>query len=119
MSLRDIEERTGISKFLITKSFLKNNLPVRDIRNGKNLPKNNHSFKKAGQPPYGFVYLDGKLVIDPKEHLVVRKIMSLWHRGKTLRAIALELNYQKIMNRKGTKWHHGVIHSITKRHKVV
>ncbi len=29
MSLRDIEECTGISKCLITKSFLKNNLPIR------------------------------------------------------------------------------------------
>ncbi len=40
--------------------------------------------------------------------------MSLWHRGKTMRAIALELNAKKITNRKGTKWHHGVISSIIK-----
>jgi hypothetical protein len=117
MSLRDIEERTGISKFLITKSFLKNNLPIRDFKNVKNLPEDCHSYKKVGQPPYGFTYLDGKLVLDPKEHLIVRKIMSLWHRGMSMRAIALELTAKKITNRKGTKWHHGVISSIIKHQK--
>ncbi len=117
MSLQDIEKRTGISKCLITKSFLKNKLPIRNAKTGKNLPKNCQSYKKAGQPPYGFVYLDGKLVIDPKEHLVVRKIMSLWQEGHSMRAIALELNAKKITNRKGTKWHHGVISSVIKHQK--
>lgn len=117
MSLRDIEERTGISKFLITKSFLKNNLSIRNTKKSKNLPNHCHSYKKAGQPPYGFVYLDGKLVIDPKEYLIIRKMMKLHQKGRSMRAIAEELHNQKIPNRKNTKWHHSVISTIIKMQK--
>ncbi len=112
LSLRDIEELTGIAKNTVRNALQQNGTKLRDTSNGKNLPQDRHSFKKSGLPPYGFAYLDGKLVIDPKEHLVVRKIIKLHQKGRSMRAIAIELNGQKIANRKGTKWHHGVINSI-------
>lgn len=31
--------------------------------------------------PFGYDWLDGKLVIDPKEYRVVQKILQLWRKG--------------------------------------
>jgi hypothetical protein len=73
--------------------------------------------KRCGHTPYGFAYLDGQLVIDPKEHLIVRKIIKLHQSGKSNQSIANELNNQKIPTRLKGKWQKSVIHSIIKRHK--
>jgi hypothetical protein len=40
------------------------------------------------------VTLDGKLIVDPKEQLIIRKILKLRQSGISLRAIADELNHQ-------------------------
>jgi site-specific DNA recombinase len=73
--------------------------------------------KRCGHTPYGFAYLDGQLVVDPKEHLIVRKIIKFHQSGKSNQSIADELNNQKIPTRLKGKWQKSVIHSIIKRHK--
>jgi len=65
--------------------------------------------------PYGYAWLEGKLIVDPREYKVVLKIMSLWHSGKSLTAIAYHLNDQKIPTRMGGKWFHCTIGAIIKR----
>lgn len=102
MSLREIAEITNIPKATILKTFQKYKVTRRQT--------------KIGQAPYGFAYLEGKLVVDPKEHLIVRKIISFHHKGYSMRAISRELNSRKLFNRKGTKWHNGVIKSVIEYH---
>jgi len=65
--------------------------------------------------PYGFAWLEGKLVMDPHEYKVVLKIMNLWHFGKSLTAIADFLNGQKIPTRMGKQWFHSAVGAIVKR----
>ncbi len=107
--MRDIQERTGIPRSTIRENLVKQGLIIKGA-------DRRHSIRSRGQAPYGFAYLDNKLVIDPKEHLIVREILNLHKKGHSLRAIAEELNGQKKFNRKGTKWHHCIISSVIEYH---
>ena len=57
----------------------------------------------GGQAPYGYKVVDKKLVIVPEEAEAVRDMFSMSEAGKTLQAIADE------MNRRGLKTHRGGI----------
>lgn len=83
--------------------------------NAKNL--DSKRTKRGGHTPYGYAYLDGKLLIDPKEQIVVRKILKLRQEGKTFQAIADELNRHKTPTRSGKAWIKSVIRSIVLRTK--
>lgn len=67
--------------------------------------------------PYGYDWLDGKLVADPKEYRVVQKVIKLWNDGQSPRTIADHLNQQKIPTRMGKSWFHSSVNSIIKRHQ--
>ena len=82
---------------------------------------NNHSkssrLMKAGAVPYGFAYLEGRPVEDPKEYELVVQIQNIWHSGKGCSAIANTLNDQKILTRGGKRWAKGIVSRIIKRHE--
>lgn len=65
--------------------------------------------------PYGYAWLEGKLMVDPREYKVVLKIINLWQTGKSLTAIARLLNDQKVATRMRGKWFHCTIAAIVKR----
>jgi len=65
--------------------------------------------------PFGYDWLDGKLVVDPKEYRVVQKILNLWRKSQSARVIADQLNQQKISTRMGKRWFHSSVNSIIKR----
>ncbi|MBX2988307.1 MAG: recombinase family protein [Bdellovibrionaceae bacterium] len=67
--------------------------------------------------PYGYDWLDGKLVVDPKEYRVVQKILRLWQNGKSARLIADLLNQQNIPTRMGKQWFHSSVNAVIKRHQ--
>jgi hypothetical protein len=67
--------------------------------------------------PYGFAWLEGKLVKDPREYKVVLKVIGLWQAGKSLTAIAGALNDQRVHTRNGKKWFHSSIGAIVKRYQ--
>ena len=73
--------------------------------------------KRGGHTPYGYAYLVGQLLIDPKEQIIVRKILKLHHSGLSGNAIARELNNQKIQSRNGKSWSPSVVREIIKRNK--
>lgn len=73
--------------------------------------------KRGGHTPYGYAYLDGQLLIDPKEQIILRKILKLRQEGKTFQAIADELNRHKTPTRSGKPWIKSVIRSIVLRTK--
>lgn len=72
---------------------------------------------KSGTIPYGFAYLEGRLVVDPHEYKNVLEIAGLRKRGDTFRAIARALNGRKIKTRMGKPWTHELIKRIFERHQ--
>ncbi|MBX3016299.1 MAG: recombinase family protein [Bdellovibrionaceae bacterium] len=66
--------------------------------------------------PYGFAWLEGKLVKEPREYKNVLKVICLWQAGKSFTAIARALNDQRVPTRNGKKWFHSSIGAIVKRH---
>ena len=111
-SLRDIEERTGIAKSTIRETLTKNGFALRNPHNGNASKVDNKRTKRGGSTPFGYAYLDGKLLMDPKEQIALRKIFSLWKSGKSYQAIASELNDKKIPTRSGKPWIKSVVRSI-------
>lgn len=67
--------------------------------------------------PYGFAWLEGKLVKDPREYKTVLKVIGLWQAGKSFSATACALNDQRVPTRNGKKWFHSSIGAIVKRHQ--
>lgn len=67
--------------------------------------------------PYGYAWLEGKLVKEPREYKIVLKVIGLWQAGKSLTAIARTLNDQRVPTRNGKKWFHCTVGAIIKRHQ--
>jgi hypothetical protein len=70
---------------------------------------------RPGATPYGYAYLEGKLVKDPKEYKTLLQIQKLWKSGKSCSDIAAVLNNQKTPTRRGKRWGKSVIGRIIKR----
>lgn len=117
LSLRDIEERTGIPKTSIRETLTKSGMALRNPLNGNAKKIDSQRTKRGGHTAFGYAYLDGKLVIDPKEQIALRKILKLHQAGKSNQAIANELNHLKVPTRSGKPWIRSVIHSIIQRAK--
>jgi hypothetical protein len=65
--------------------------------------------------PYGYAWLEGEMVVDPKEYKVVFEIVRLWKAGKSFTKIAKYLNERNVATRMGKKWSHPVVASIINR----
>lgn len=114
LSIRDIEEVTGIPKSTVLEALKASGISLRNPANG-NIDRTKN--KRGGPTPYGYAYLDGKLLIDPKEQIGVRKILKLRQDGQTFQAIADELNHKKTPTSSGKPWVKSVISSIFLRTK--
>lgn len=112
LSLRDIEERTGIAKSTIRETLIKNGFALRNPINDNASKIDNKRTKRGGSTPFGYAYLDGTLLMDPKEQIAIRKILNLWKSGKSYQAIADELNDKKISTRSGKPWIRSVVRSL-------
>ncbi|MGE4132561.1 MAG: recombinase family protein [Bdellovibrionales bacterium] len=73
--------------------------------------------RRSSGRPYGYDWVDGILVMDPKEYRVVQKILRLWRDGQSARAIARDLNQQGVPAQRSKKWSHGLVISIVERNK--
>ena len=116
-SLRDIEEKTGIARSTIRKALQENGFALRNPNQGNGKDFNSKNRKYSGGVPYGWVCFDGKLVIDPKEQLVIRQIMKLRQTGAAYNAIAKHLNAKKVPTRLNGKWRDTTIKLIINRQK--
>lgn len=66
----------------------------------------------GGKPPIGYKAQDGKLVVVPEEAEIVRLVFEKRREGKTLMAIADELNLCGYRTRKGLEFKHSAIQLI-------
>ncbi|NUN06639.1 MAG: recombinase family protein, partial [Bdellovibrio sp.] len=114
LSIRDIEERTGIPKSTVRETLKKSGMVLRNPLNGNAINIDRLHTKRGGHTPYGYAYLDGQLIIDPKEQIIVRKIMKLHQSGLSGNAITKELSHQKIPSRTGKSWSPCVVRRIIK-----
>jgi hypothetical protein len=119
LSIRDIEERTGIPKTTVRETLMKNAMTLRNPQSGNPSKIDGTKNKRGGHKPFGYAYLDGQLLVDPKEQMIVRKIIKLHHSGLSGNAIARELNRQKIPSRNGKSWSPSVVREIIKRNKFI
>jgi len=71
---------------------------------------------RSGATPYGYCYLDGKLVPDNREQQVIHRIMEMVANGMSFRGIAKALNEQNVKTRFSKSWKHEVVKKIIERH---
>jgi hypothetical protein len=117
LSLREIERQTGFAKTTIKETLNSRGLTLRNYRKPEKAEEKNPKVMRPGTVPYGFAYLEGKLVKDPKEYKIVLQIQKLWRLGKSCSAIASILNDHKATPRRGKRWRKGVIERILKRYE--
>jgi site-specific DNA recombinase len=58
----------------------------------------------GGTAPYGYTAVDKELVVVPEQAKVVRKVFVMRNEGKTLQAIADELNTANVPTKRGGHW---------------
>jgi len=115
--LREIEEKTGFAKSSIRETLTARGLPLRNATKRQASKRKSEVKMRSPVIPYGHAWLEGKLVVEPREYKVVLKIMQLWQSGKSQAAIADFLNSQKVPTRMGKKWFHSSVGAIIKRQK--
>lgn len=117
LTLREVSKELGISKTKVRATLILQDVVLRPP-NGpeqKRIPKSKRLH--TGVTPYGYTRLQGNLVVDPKEIVVVRLILRLRQSGKTLWDIANHLTSQGYKNRSGTAWEHSLVRNVINRHK--
>jgi len=116
-SLREIEQKTGFAKTSIREALTSRGYTLRRATRGPKKKSQRSSTMRSPVLPFGYDWLDGKLVIDAKEYRVIQKILHLWQKGVSARVIADRLNQQNIPTRMGKRWFHSSVSSVIKRHQ--
>lgn len=113
--MREIERCVGVPKTTIRRTLLKSGVAIRDFSNGQKYKSALFGAMGPGATPYGYAYLEGKLVIDPREYKTVLEILRLWQSVQSTRAIARILNERKLFTRQQKRWHHVAVRKIIER----
>lgn len=115
LSISEIQNQTDIPRSTIHGVLKKN----RHILNPpKKVPFERWRRGNPGtrrQPPYGFGWLDGELIKDPKEYGVVQLIQRLGKEGRAVGEIVRYLNDKGYRSRLKRDWGYGVVKGILKR----
>ena len=97
LSLGEVGLKLGLSRDTVTRSIKRLKIPIRN---------ETAAFGRVSNPPFGWCRENGKLVPYGEEQRVIRKMEAAWARGKTLRAIARDLELAGVTMRYGipTRW---------------
>lgn len=68
--------------------------------------------RMGGQSSYGYVWKDGKFIVEPSEAPVRRLIFELFREHKRKKTVAKLLNDQGLRTRRGTKWSGNTVHRL-------
>ena len=66
---------------------------------------------------YGYRFQDGRLVVEPGEATVVKRVFQMYLDGMGTRAIANRLNKENIPTRRGKQWYHTTIMTMIRDEK--
>jgi Site-specific recombinases, DNA invertase Pin homologs len=72
---------------------------------------------KISYPPYGYDWLDGKMVINEEQAIVVRDIFLVLLSGMSTNTIAKKLNEQNVPTKRGRIWHATTVRGIIRNEK--
>lgn len=114
-SLREIERQLCIPKTTARMALIEVGVEMRTSINHQSSCGSSHTGMRSGTIPYGYTYLEGKLVVEPREYKNVLEILRLQKSGSSFRAIARTLNNRKITTRLGKRWTHEIIKRICER----
>ncbi len=78
MSLREIVKQIDLARTTIKAALNAGGLPMRSAAEASNSDSKGSRPIKAGAVPYGYAYLEGRPVKEPKEYIVVLQIQNLW-----------------------------------------
>ena len=117
MPINEIARQTGIARSTVRSTLKKACLPNNKNKSATKLKDKKPIKWKGGGTPFGYAYLEGKFVIDPKEYKVVLTIYREWLNAQSYRAIARNLNAKKIKTRNGKVWTNEIIKRIIDRHE--
>lgn len=115
LTITEIAEQTGLKRTSIWKALNAKDDAARDI---KQVPYERwrKGHKRTGaRPPYGFCFLQGEVVRDPKDYPTLVLIHGLCTRGSEIMSILASLNAKNLKSRTGREWSYGVIKAIGKR----
>lgn len=73
------------------------------------------SMARKKNPPYGYAWLSGEIVLNPLEYKNVLLILELSSMRRRPHQIAKYLNEQEIKPRRGKKWHARTVANIIHR----
>jgi len=104
-------------KGTVRKTLIEGGTAIRSFRRNHEPISNSPNVMRAGNTPFGYCYLDGKLVVDARERQTVLDMWRMWQGGHSFRSIARTLNEHKISTRFGKSWKHEVVKQILKRHE--
>ena len=116
-SLRQIADETGFPKTTIRDALLEGGIVLRpDNKQAAKLEKTARPIR-LGIAPYGFAWLRGRLVSDPREGEIVRLIVQSRLAGQTNTAITQHLNRLRKRTRSGGDWAHSLVRRIVLRYR--
>ena len=69
----------------------------------------------SGNPPYGFQILEGMLIPDEQERVVIERIRCLRSEGRTIHQIVGILNDEGVRNRRGREFGQSQVHVLVQR----
>jgi hypothetical protein len=114
-SLKDIAREFGCSKNKIRKDLLKAGLELRSKSTQATDRRDVSAGKQGALPYFGFCYLEGKIVKDPREFPTLQMIHQCWQGKRTAHQIVQELNHLKILSRTGKTWSWAAVQNILDR----
>jgi DNA invertase Pin-like site-specific DNA recombinase len=117
LSLSEVAKQTGFAKTSVRVALTSTGIPLRKNKLPKKLSLERQIAVKGGRVPYGHAYLEGKLLVDPKEYKIVLNIYRQRQKAQSYRAIARYLNDQGITTRAGKEWTNEIIKRIIDRHE--
>jgi hypothetical protein len=92
-------------------------IPLRANKKAKELGVAKPKRAFWGGIPYGSCVLDGKVVPNPVEIKVIRRIIALRKKGMSFNAIKKWLNSQKVPSKTGRSWSDKTVASILRKHQ--
>jgi len=102
-SIQAIAQKLGISRWQVREALKKEKIPLRSQSESQRDARGRPKDLSSKCAPYGYCLVNGKPEIHPAEWVVVRRIEQMWRLGMSGRAIAQELNIQKVRPRTAKK----------------
>lgn len=114
-SLRELAKLFDCSKSKITTALKKAKVKIRSSITQETNKRSLKSGKQNALPYYGFCYLEGQIIKDPKEFPSLSKIHLMHEQGMTIHQITQSLNKNKMPSRLGKVWSWAAVRNIIER----